>query len=98
MCGLAASHRCMLSCPPGARAGADGSGCPCLIAFDLDGSFGIGAAELDAIEAYLMPQILALLESSSLVPDSEGPHIPKTNKDGRVAKEKYRGVLVKNQT
>jgi hypothetical protein len=50
---------------------------PCMPAVRLDfgDSFPVGSAELDALEAFLMPQILALLEEKAR-PDSEAPQSP----------------------
>ncbi|GEC36454.1 hypothetical protein JOH52_000842 [Sinorhizobium meliloti] len=96
MRGRDAGHRCVLSCPPCASTGADGSLCPCLLLSDLDGDTPVGAAELEAIEAYLMPQILQLLEKVVPPLDSEAPHIAATNRSVRPAEGKCREGFVKD--
>lgn len=50
---------------------------------DFDGSLPIGDAELDVVEAFLMPQILALLEDRA--PSQEAP--PRTRKGPKARRQ-----------
>jgi hypothetical protein len=61
------------------RPAGNGYLCDLAVRVDFDESLPIGPAELDAFEAFLMPQILALLEEKTPMPsktaslDSEVP-------------------------
>jgi hypothetical protein len=48
-----------------------------LVRSDLGADFPVNVAELDALEAFLMPQILALLQEKRR-PDSEAPMTQKS--------------------
>lgn len=85
MRGRQSSHRELLRPAIGQTAGSSGSTRPAVIADNLE-LLPVTAEELDAIEAFLMPQILRLLESSAsnkqddskrpqtaaIVPENEG--------------------------
>lgn len=84
MRGRQSSHRELLRPATGQTAGSSDSTCPVAIADDLE-LFPVTVEELDAIEAFLMPQILRLLETSvskqddskrpqtaAIVPENEG--------------------------
>lgn len=84
MRGRQSSHRELLRPATGQTAGSSDSTRPAVIADDLE-LFPVTAEELDAVEAFLMPQILRLLESraskqddskrpqtAAIVPENEG--------------------------
>ena len=84
MRGRQSSHRELLRPVPGQKAGGSDGTRPAVIADNLE-LLPVTAEELDAIEAFLMPQILRLLESSAskqddskrpqttaIVPENEG--------------------------
>lgn len=68
MRGRKSSHRELLRPASGERAGRSDSACPEIVADGLD-TLPVTAEELDVIEAFLMPQILRLLEDASRVAD-----------------------------
>lgn len=88
MRGCDAGHRCMLSFRSGA-AGTERDSCLRVLS-DFDEHMPVGAAELDAIEAFLSPQIMALLGQQE-ASDSEAPQCPATMRS-TVAKGKRREV------
>lgn len=78
MRGRQSSHRELLRPATGQKASSSDSTCPAVIADNLE-LLPVAAEELDAIEAFLMPQILRLLETDSkrpqtaaIVPENEG--------------------------
>ena len=84
MRGRQSSHRELLRPATGQKASSSDSTCPAVIADNLE-LLPVAAEELDAIEAFLMPQILRLLETSAgkqddskrpqttaIVPENEG--------------------------
>lgn len=77
MRGRDAGHRCMLSSHPRAIAGTGGDSC-IRVLDDFGHGMPVGAAELDAIEAFLGPMIEALLAQETGAADSEPPHIAAT--------------------
>jgi hypothetical protein len=71
MRGRESGHRCAVPCPPENSTGGLDQACIAVLT-DIDAGFPVGPAELDALEAFLMPQILALLEEMPRS-DSEAP-------------------------
>ncbi|WP_457811920.1 hypothetical protein [Sinorhizobium meliloti] len=82
MRGRLSGHRRILPCQPGAEAGADAGSWTALT--DFSENAPITDAELDAIEAFLMAQVRAIMQETSSPPkspepqakDSEAPQIP----------------------
>ena len=75
MRGRKSSHREMLRSAPGQSAGGSSSARSLVVADELNG-LPVSAEELDAIEAFLMPQILLLLETVHGTEDDS--KLPKT--------------------
>ncbi len=73
MRGPLSGDRELLSFPAGENAAGNDNSCAPGVRADFDESFPIGAAELDAIEAYLMPQIKILLAGNCELPPQSGP-------------------------
>lgn len=62
---------------------------------DPAGFVGVGTAELDAIEAFLMPQILALLNESQRA-DSEAPQCRLKNNSRNIPERVHHEILAED--
>ena len=84
MHGHLSGDRELLPFPAGGEPAGNGDPCALAVRVDFDEALPIGPAELDALEAFLMPQILALLNEETAAPppakDSEGPQISAIRK------------------
>ena len=80
MHGPLSGNRELLSSPEGLPPSGNGDPCALAVRADIDCTFPIGQAELDAIEAFLMPKLMALLNEEppapSLGTDSAQPQKP----------------------
>lgn len=72
MRGHLSGHRCALPTPSRQQAGGADSALPHVLS-DFDHDLPVGAAELDAIESFLMPLINELLGEGKTIQDSEAP-------------------------
>jgi hypothetical protein len=75
MRGRKSSHRELLRSAPSRQAGSGDSTRPLVVTGELN-DFPVSSEELDAIEAFLMPQILRLLETEQ--PTTDDSKLPKT--------------------
>jgi hypothetical protein len=81
MRGHPSGNRELLSFSAGGQPAGNNNPCGLAVRVDFDESLPIGPAELDAFEAFLMPQILALLAERPAIPartgsmDSEVPQM-----------------------
>lgn len=86
MRGHLSGDRELLPFPTSDHAAGNDNACALAVQANFNESLPIGPAELDAIEAFLMPQILALLADISELPtqrmrsDSEEPQSQAINK------------------
>lgn len=84
MHGPLSGNRELLSFLEGMPPSGDGDPCALAVQADFDDRLPVGPAELDAFEAFLMPQILALLHGtpahSPADTDSEAPRISAIGK------------------
>lgn len=77
MRGRKSSHRELLCSAPSRQAGGGDGTLPLDVTCELN-DFPVSAEELDAIEAFLMPQILRLLETEQpTTDDSKRPKTPE---------------------
>lgn len=78
MRGQESRHRWIVPSRPAAKAGANDHLSPddWQVVHDLDGDFPVTDAELAAIEAFLLPALQAILQSSKPSSDSKEPQRP----------------------
>jgi hypothetical protein len=82
MRGHLSGDRELLSISAGGEPAGNDNPCALAVLGDFDESLPIGPAELDALEAFLMPQILALLKEDSALPCASAPmdsEVPQTS-------------------
>jgi hypothetical protein len=82
MRGHPSGNREQLSFSAGGQPAGNDNPCDLAVRSDFDKSLPVGPAELDAFEAFLMPQILALLQEKSLMSNQTAPtdsEVPQTS-------------------
>ncbi|MFW8586924.1 hypothetical protein ACOJBM_24845 [Rhizobium beringeri] len=94
MRGRKAGHRCALRSPV-ARVASGTDSALMSVFSDIEETFPVSPAELDAIESFLGPLIQDLLNGETPAVDSEAPHISATTRR-RVAEEDCHEVFVKD--